>query len=65
MNTADELVFDPERYPPRPNRGPRFSLISHGSIEERYGLDTIIGAVAEVRDQIPGLALEGPRARVR
>jgi glycosyltransferase involved in cell wall biosynthesis len=58
MNSTDESIFDPTRFPPRERREGRFSLISHGTIEERYGLDTIIGAMSRLRGQIPGLALE-------
>ncbi|UCC62442.1 MAG: glycosyltransferase, partial [Anaerolineae bacterium] len=35
----------------------RFTLICHGAIEERYGHDTILVAVALVRPQIPNLRL--------
>ncbi len=58
MNSTDESTFDPTRFPPRRRREGRLSLISHGTIEERYGLDTIIGAMSRLRGQIPGLALE-------
>lgn len=58
MNSTDESIFDPARFPPRERRNGRFSLISHGTIEERYGLDTIIGAMNRLRGRIPGLALE-------
>ena len=34
------------------------ALISHGTIEERYGLDTAIGAVALLRTEIPELELK-------
>lgn len=34
-----------------------FTLISHGAIEERYGHDTMLEAVALIRGQIPGLLL--------
>lgn len=32
-----------------------FTLICHGSIEERYGQDTILDAIAVIRPHIPGL----------
>ena len=55
MDGADEEVF--RREPgARPEPG-SFTLISHGTIEERYGLDTAIEAVARLRDEIPGLRL--------
>ena len=58
LNSADEAIFDPERYRPRGREPGRFVLISHGSIEERYGLDTTIRAVALLKDEIPRLRLE-------
>ncbi len=38
-----------------PPRGDRFSVICHGTIEDRYGQDTIVEAAALVRDRIPNL----------
>ncbi len=35
----------------------RFTVISHGSIFERYGHDTIVRAVALVRPSVPGIRL--------
>lgn len=58
MNSAEESVFDPGRHNPRPREAGRFTLISHGSLEERYGVDTAIRAVNRLRDRIPGLTLE-------
>jgi glycosyltransferase involved in cell wall biosynthesis len=55
MDGADESLF--RRVPAAPIDPDRFMLISHGTIEERYGLDTAIGAVALLRDEIPGLRL--------
>ena len=49
LNSADESIFDVERYPHRP-RPDRFTLVCHGSIEERYGLDTVIEALALLPD---------------
>lgn len=58
MNSTEETIFDPERFPPRPRQKDRFKLICHGTVEERYGQDTIIRATARLRERIPGLALE-------
>ena len=58
LNSADEEIFDPHRYPPTGSGPDRFVLLSHGSIEERYGLDTAIRAVARLTGAIPGLRLE-------
>ncbi len=45
----------------------RFTVISHGSIFERYGHDTIVKAVALVRPSVPGIRLvltgDGPHRR--
>jgi glycosyltransferase involved in cell wall biosynthesis len=59
MNSSEEAIFDPESFPPRRDRQTdRFSLICHGTIEERYGLDTIIRALRRLDGRIPGLTLE-------
>ena len=56
MDSADEDVF---RRPPQAGPDPRrFTLVSHGTIDERYGLDTAIAGVALVRTEIPGVHLE-------
>ena len=57
-NTSEEDIFDPDRYPPRARDNGRFTLICHGSVEERYGLDTAIKAVASLADEIPELRLQ-------
>jgi len=57
-NGAEEDVFDPELHPPRARANGRFTLICHGSVEERYGLDTAIKAVASLADEIPELRLQ-------
>ena len=58
LNASDERVFDPERYRDAEREEGAFTLISHGSIEPRYGLDTVIRAVALLRERVPGLRLE-------
>lgn len=57
-NAAEEDVFDPSRHPPHARDNGRFTLICHGSVEERYGLDTAIKAVASLADEIPELRLQ-------
>jgi glycosyltransferase involved in cell wall biosynthesis len=57
LNSADESVFDVTRFPPA-TRPEAFTLICHGSIEERYGLDLIVEAVAMLRDQIPQIRFD-------
>lgn len=60
MDGADEKIFDPDRFPRETREAgnrQRFVLISHGTIEPQYGLDTAIEAVALLADEIPGLQL--------
>ncbi len=57
-NGSDEALFNPERYPRTGRDRNRFVLISHGMIDERYGLDTIIRAVGLLKGEIPGLRLD-------
>lgn len=57
LNGADEDVYDPTRFPLRAPDG-EFRLICHGSLEERYGIDTVIEAVALLRDELPGLRFQ-------
>jgi glycosyltransferase involved in cell wall biosynthesis len=57
MDGADEQVFDVNRHPPRGREPDRFVLVSHGTIEPQYGLDTAIHAVAQLADELPGLQL--------
>ena len=54
LNSADPCLFAPVERRPDPER---FTLVYHGGLFERYGLDVAIRAVAEVRDDIPGLNL--------
>jgi len=57
LNASDESVFRPPAQAPA-TRDESFTLISHGTIEPRYGLDTIIRAVARLRDHLPDVRLE-------
>jgi glycosyltransferase involved in cell wall biosynthesis len=58
MDGADPRFFAPSATARPPTRGTAFTLISHGTIEEHYGLDTMLRAVALLRGRIPGLGLE-------
>jgi glycosyltransferase involved in cell wall biosynthesis len=58
LNSADETVFDRDATGPVATDGDRFTLICHGALEERYGLDTILRAAALLRPEIPGLRIE-------
>jgi len=55
MDGADEKDFHPVEVV-RGEAG--FTLVSHGTIEEHYGLDTVVEAVAILRDEIPGMRLQ-------
>ena len=56
LNSADEDVFKSTGQPDVPDDG--LVLISHGTIEERYGLDTAIRALQVAAGEVPGLRLE-------
>lgn len=56
--STDESEFRPVERAESDRRGDRFVLVSHGSIEERYGLDTVIRALRMVRTDTPGVRLE-------
>jgi glycosyltransferase involved in cell wall biosynthesis len=56
MDGSDEDIF--HRIPDAHPDPDRFTLVSHGTVEERYGLDTAIAAVGLLRDEIPGLRLK-------
>lgn len=58
LNAANSAVFRPQTpepvlWPP----GGRFELVAHGLIVVRYGLDTMVQAVALLADEIPGIVL--------
>jgi glycosyltransferase involved in cell wall biosynthesis len=60
MDGADEDTFRPvQAAATRPPAGAdgTFTLVSHGTVEAHYGLDTVIEAVALLRDELPGLRL--------
>ncbi|MCU1448650.1 MAG: hypothetical protein JWP02_820 [Acidimicrobiales bacterium] len=63
LNSADEVAFDPARYPGT-DATDGFRLVCHGAVEERYGIDTVVRAVALLADELPDLHLdiygEGP-----
>ena len=58
LNSFDEERFDPSRYAAPKHKSDDFLLISHGTIEENYGLDIVVRAVSLLRERIPGLRLE-------
>jgi glycosyltransferase involved in cell wall biosynthesis len=59
MNSADEELFTPgEDRSHEARRSGEFRLVCHGSVEQRYGIDTIVRAAALLKDEIPGLRVE-------
>jgi glycosyltransferase involved in cell wall biosynthesis len=58
LNSADEEVFQPDRVVATPGEDGRFVLVSHGSVEPQYGLDTAVRAVALLSDELPDLHLD-------
>ena len=59
LNSAEEDVFDVDLHPPRGSGDDgTFVVLCHGSVEQRYGIDTAIEAVALLRDELPGLRLQ-------
>ena len=57
LNGPDERIWDARRFPRRASYG-EFHLISHGSLEDRYGVDTMIRAISLLADELPGLRLK-------
>ena len=55
MNCADERIFDPERHALPVSSGDEFVILYHGSVVERYGLDTLVRAAARVAPDLPAL----------
>ena len=56
LNSADESIFKP-----RLRVGERtqdFTVVCHGTVEERYGHEEIVRAIGLLKDEIPGLRLE-------
>ncbi|MEN6571517.1 MAG: glycosyltransferase family 4 protein [Anaerolineaceae bacterium] len=58
LNAPDETFLKAQRQLDLVERdSDGFRLICHGAIEDRYGQDTILDAVALLRDKIPGLSV--------
>jgi len=58
LNSSEEHIFDVARHPPRGSDDGGFVVLCHGSVEQRYGIDTAIEAIALLRDEIPALRLQ-------
>jgi glycosyltransferase involved in cell wall biosynthesis len=56
LNAADENIFVP-RDRPEHKDSDLFVLVCHGTIEERYGHEEAVRAIALLRHEIPGLRL--------
>lgn len=56
-NVSNNEVFSPGNSSLDRNRD-RFTLMTHGLIDERIGHETVIGAVAMLHDKIPGIHYE-------
>jgi len=57
LNGADRPSLISGWRPTTALRSNRFTVICHGTIEERYGQDTIVHAAALARERIPNLAV--------
>lgn len=57
LNAADESIFVPIDQPAGASDND-FVVICHGAVEERYGLDTAVRALALLREDLPGLRLD-------
>jgi glycosyltransferase involved in cell wall biosynthesis len=58
MNVADHNIFRPTDKPRADSAGRNgLRLIYHGTLTYRYGVDLALRAVAQVRDEIPGIHL--------
>lgn len=60
MNSPETTIFNPEKYPAAaemPGRNKSFTLMYHGLLVERHGLDLAIQAVAQLRAEIPTIKL--------
>ncbi len=57
LNVSDSHIFGVIPPHPAASNSDHFTLICHGAIEERYGHDTMLQAVASIRQLVPGLRL--------
>jgi glycosyltransferase involved in cell wall biosynthesis len=58
LNSSDEEIFDADRFAPGDREQRGFTLLTHGAMEERYGLDTLIEATALLGEEMPDLRVE-------
>lgn len=57
LNATDGRLFGDDVLPHPKDHPDQFVLICHGAIEERYGHDTMLNAVDQLKDVIPHLQL--------
>ncbi len=55
LNCADPNTILPDRSHPPVATESGFVVVCHGTIEDRYGQDTIVGAASLLRDEMPDL----------
>jgi len=55
LDRLEDLVEKTAETRREERRKGKFRVLCHGAIEERYGLDLIVRAVARVKDEIPGI----------
>lgn len=53
MNSPDERVFGPARAPLRPPAAGPLRLLYHGGLAPRFGVQTLIEAVSQLRESVP------------
>jgi glycosyltransferase involved in cell wall biosynthesis len=58
MNSPQEDVFDPGRYPSQAPQPRLFKIMHHGSIVHRHGVDILVRAIAKLTETIPGINLD-------
>lgn len=58
MNCPDERLFRPAEHALGRRQDGTLKVIHHGGILERYGVDTLVRAVALARAEVPGITLD-------
>jgi glycosyltransferase involved in cell wall biosynthesis len=58
MNTPDERVFGERRPPAEPSSGGELRVVYHGGLADRFGVETLVRAVAQLRAHGEPVALD-------
>jgi glycosyltransferase involved in cell wall biosynthesis len=58
MNTPDERVFGERRSPVAPPANGELRVVYHGGLADRFGVETLVGAVAMLRERSQSVALD-------